>query len=201
LGNCFSSMIDLLEDCVSQYNIFLENESLKEKEHNNENEINSFLDFLRERFVSTSLSLKNCIHVFYTHLPKKYVLEQNFQNMVSLIGLLESFETFLFQDNAESEVLEELFSSSELAAGISQSFMEGLLLYERRRECLSVLRTLNGSFNVLDLPSVMSKQSIEEYCLQTASFLFCTSSSSYKLHSMAMKPLNILVTPFFFFSF
>jgi hypothetical protein len=37
--HCFASMIDLLEDCVSQYNIFLENESLKEKEHNNENEI------------------------------------------------------------------------------------------------------------------------------------------------------------------
>jgi hypothetical protein len=194
----FASMIDLLEDCVSQYNIFLENESLKEREHNNKNEINSFLDFLRTRFDSTSSSIKNCIRVFYTHLPKKYVLEQNFQNMVSLIGLLESFENLLFQGNVESEVVEELFSCSEIAADISESFKDmPFLLYERRRECLSalrsVLRTLNGSFNVLDLLSNMSKQSIEEYCLQTASLLFFTASSSYKLHSVAMKPLSILV--------
>jgi hypothetical protein len=185
--HCFPSMIDLLEDCVSQYNIFLENESLKEREHNNENEINSFLDFLRTRFVSTSSSIKNCIRVFYTHLPKNYVLEQNFQNMVSLIGLLEYFETLLFQDNVESRVVE-LFSCSELAADISESLR-------------SVLRTLNGLFNILDRQSIMSKQSIEEYskqsieeyCLRTASLLFCTASSSYKLHSVAMKPLSILV--------
>ncbi|KAE8038056.1 hypothetical protein FH972_010602 [Carpinus fangiana] len=177
--HCFPSMIDLLEDCVSQYNIFLENESLKEREHNNENEINSFLDFLRTRFVSTSSSIKNCIRVFYTHLPKNYVLEQNFQNIVSLIGLLEYFETLLFQDNVESRVVE-LFLCSELAADISESLR-------------SVLRTLNGSFNILDRLSIMSKQSIEEYCLCTASLLFCTASSSYKLHSVAMKPLSILV--------
>jgi hypothetical protein len=202
----FASMIDLLEDCVSQYKIFLENESLKEREHNNENEIkkkgssiskreyNSFLDFLRKRFVSTSPSVKNCILVFCMHLPKKNVLEQNFQNMVSLIGLLESFETLLFQDNVESEVLEELFSRSELAADISQSFMDmPFQLYERRSECLSVLRTLNGSFNKLHLPNIMNKQSVAEYCLQTASLIFCTASSSSKLHSMAMKPLSILV--------
>jgi hypothetical protein len=193
--HCFASMIDLLEDCVSQYNIFLENESLKEKEHNNENEINSFLDFLRKRFVSTSSSLKNCILIFCTHLPKKTVLEQNFKNMVSLIGLLESFETLLIQDNVESEVLKKLFSLSKLPADISLSSMDmPLQLYERRSECLSVLRTLNGSFNKLHLPNIMNKQSVEEYCLQKASLLFCTASSSYKLYSVPMKqPLSIIV--------
>jgi hypothetical protein len=193
--HCFASMIDLLEHGVSRYKIFLENESLKEKEHNNENEINSFLDFLRDRFGSTSSSIKNCILVFCTHLPKKDVLKQNFQNMVSLIGLLESFETLLIQDNVESEVLEELFSRSKLPADISQSSMDmPFLLYERRRECLSVLRTFNGSFNLLDRLSGMSKRSIEEYCLKIASLLFFTTSSSYKLHSVAMKqPLSIMV--------
>jgi DNA polymerase III delta prime subunit len=205
--HCFASMIDLLEDCVSQYKIFLENESLKEREHNNENEIkkkagsiskrecNSFLDFLRKRFVSTSPSVKNCILVFCTHLPEKTVLEQNFQNMVSLIGLLESFETLLIQDNVESEVLKELFSRSKLPADIPLSSMDmPFLLYKKRSECLSVLRTINGSFNLLDRLSGMSKRSIEEYCLQKASLLFCTASSSYKLHSVPMEqPLSIMV--------
>ncbi|KAE8038055.1 hypothetical protein FH972_010601 [Carpinus fangiana] len=186
-SHCFASMIRLLEDCVSQYKIFI-----------SKRKYNSFLDFLRKRFVSTSSSIKNCILVFCTHLPKKYVLKQNFQNMVSLIGLLEGFETLLFQDNVESQGVEELFSCSELAADISESFMDiPFLLYKRRRECLSALRsalrTLNFSFNELHLPRVLNKQSIAKYCLQKASLLFCTASSSYKLHSVAMKPLSILV--------
>jgi len=80
--HCFASMIDLLEDCVSQYKIFLENESLEETEHNNENEIkkeggsvskwkcNSFLDFLRKRFVSTSSSqivFSSFVHIYQKH--------------------------------------------------------------------------------------------------------------------------------------
>ncbi|KAK3222356.1 hypothetical protein Dsin_009381 [Dipteronia sinensis] len=37
--HCFTSMSDFLEDCVSQYHIFLENELMKKREKHNENEI------------------------------------------------------------------------------------------------------------------------------------------------------------------
>ena len=208
--NCFASMINLLEDCVSQFHIFLENEFIKEREQNNEKEIkeiesrdetdggegkcNSFLDFLRKRFVATSSPLKNCLLVFCTHLPKKYILEHNLQNIFSLNGLLESFETLLFQDNVESEALVELFSNSEVGENISEPFIDvPFLLYARRQECLSLLKNLQCSFNELDLPSTMNKWSIKEFCFKVASLIFCTASSSYKLHSVAMDPLNILV--------
>ncbi|KAB1205205.1 putative helicase MAGATAMA 3 [Morella rubra] len=209
--HCFASMIDLLEDCVSQYHIFLENESIKEKEQSNEKEIEegessdktdgskrkyeSFLDFLRERFVSTSTPLKNCFRVFCTHLPKKYILENNYQNMVSRIGgLLESFGKLLFQHNVESVALEKLFSDSELHEDIENPFVDiSFLLHARRKECLLVLKNLRSSFNELDLPSSTDKRSIVEFCFRAASLLFCTASSSYKLRSVAMEPLNVLV--------
>jgi hypothetical protein len=208
--HCFSSMIDLLEDCVSQFHIFLENILMKEREQNNEKEIKeidsreetdssereckSFLDFLRKRFVATSKPLKKCLEVFYTHLPKNYVLEHNIQNIVSLIRLLESFETLLSKDNVESEVLEELFSHSEIVDDISQSFADiPFLLYARRKECLSLLKKLQDSFNELDLPNYMNKWSIMDFCIKAASLIFCTASSSYKLHSVSMNPLDILV--------
>jgi hypothetical protein len=202
--HCFSSMIDLLEKCVSQFHILLENILIKKSEHNNEKEIKeidssereckSFLDFLRKRFVATSEPLKKCLEVFYTHLPKNYVLEHNFQNIVSLIRLLESFETLLSKDNVESEVLEELFSHSEIVDDISQSFTDiPFLLYARRKECLSLLKKLQDSFNELDLPSYMNKRSIMDFCIKAASLIFCTASSSYKLHSVSMNPLDILV--------
>ena len=208
--HCFASMIDLLENCVPQFHIFLDNDLIKEREHNNEKEIKeigsrdetdggngkcmSFLDFLRKRFVASSSPLKNCLQVFYTHLSKNYILEHNFPDIVTLIGLLESFESLLFQDNVDSEALEELFSQSEEAEDISQSFMDlQFLLYAGRKECLSLLKKLMGSFNELDLPSTMNKHSIMDFCFKAASLIFCTASSSYKLHSVEMNPLNILV--------
>ncbi|XP_035540340.1 uncharacterized protein LOC108992280 isoform X2 [Juglans regia] len=206
--HCFDSMIDLLEDCVSQYHMLLENESKIEREKSKEKEIKeesweetdasnekykSFLDFVRKRFVSISSPLKNCFLVFCTHLPKSYT-QSNFQNMISLIGLLESFETLLFQDSVESEVLEELFSCLEVVGDTLQPLMDiPFQLQARRRECLSVLKTLQGSFNELELPMGMNKESVMDFCLQAASLLLCTASSSYKLHSVAMKPLSILV--------
>ncbi|KAB1205203.1 hypothetical protein CJ030_MR7G021969 [Morella rubra] len=169
--HCFASMIDLLGDCVPQYHRFLQKESIKAKEQSNEKEIEegessdktdgskrkyeSFLDFLRERFVSTSTPLKNCFRVFCTHLPKKYILENNYQNMVSRIGgLLESFGKLLFQHNVESVALEKLFSDSELHEDIENPFVDiSFLLHARRKECLLVLKNLRSSFNELDLPS------------------------------------------------
>uniref|UniRef100_A0A7N2L9K9 UvrD-like helicase ATP-binding domain-containing protein n=1 Tax=Quercus lobata TaxID=97700 RepID=A0A7N2L9K9_QUELO len=208
--HCFTSMIDLLEDCVSQFHIFLINELIKEREQNNEEEIKeieseaetdggegkckSFLDFLRKKFVATSSPLKNCLLVFCRHLPKKYILEHNFQNICSLIDLLESFETLLFKDNVESEALEELFSHSEVGQNTSELFMDiPFLLNVRRKECLSLLKKLQGSFNELDLPSSMNKWSIRDFCFKAASLIFCTASSSFMLHSVEMNPLNILV--------
>nr|POE69455.1 helicase sen1 [Quercus suber] len=202
--HCFTSMIDLLEDCVSQFH--MDNEMIKEREQNNEEEIKeiesdggegkckSFLDFLRERFVATASPLENCLQVFCTHLPKKYILKHNYQNIFSLIDLLKSFETLLFKDNVESEALEEFFSHSEVGQDISEPFMDiPFLLYVRRKECLSLLKKLQGSFNELDLPSSMNKWSIRDFCFKAASLIFCTASSSYMLHSVEMKPLNILV--------
>ena len=62
-----------------------------------------------------------------------------------------------------------------------------------RKECLSLLKELQGSFNELDLPSSMNKWSIMDFCFKAASLIFCTASSSYMLHSVEMDPLNILI--------
>nr|XP_023914514.1 uncharacterized protein LOC112026063 [Quercus suber] len=97
-------------------------------------------------------------------------------------------------DNVESEALEELFSHSEVGQDISEPFMDiPFQLNIRRKECLSLLKKLQGSFNELDLPSSMNKWSIMDFCFKAASLIFCTASSSYRLHSVEMNPLNILV--------
>ena len=197
--SCLTSMINLLEDCVSRYQIFVENKMIKAKELSNEDEVDvkklefdSFLEFFRARFKSTASSIRRCIFTFCTHLPKSYIQESNYQNMVILIDLLDSFEEMLFKDNTVSEELEEIFSIKETDS--YESFVEASssLVYIRSKS-LSVLRTLRRSLEGIKLPSVLNKRSIMEFCFQRASLIFCTVSSSYKLHSVEMEPLNLLL--------
>ncbi|CAL0324811.1 unnamed protein product [Lupinus luteus] len=209
--SCIFSMIHLLENCVSDYHIFVENKLIKEQEHiDDDNSINmtkdedssdcsegmcsSFLDFVRERFLSKASSLKDCVSILCTHVPRSYILEDNFENLVCLFHLLDSFQALLFQSNIVSEVLEELFSPAEEQHSSSESFMGAeYLLYKSRSECLSLLRLLKDSLGELNLPHFLNHESIREFCLRTSSLIFCTASSSFKLHSVAMVPLNILV--------
>ncbi|XP_059650773.1 uncharacterized protein LOC132296604 [Cornus florida] len=187
--HCLNSMIDFLEDCVSHYHIFVENELFKTKKlceegEPTEVEFKSFLGFARDRFKSTASPLRRCLFKFYTNLPKRYILEHNFQNMVSLINLLNSLEMLLFQANMVSEELEELLSHQETVEDTSEALVETslLLLCMRQSKCLCVLRTLRLSLEELNLPSVLNRDSIMEFCFQTASLIFCTTSISYKLH-------------------
>ncbi|KAJ0038641.1 hypothetical protein Pint_21977 [Pistacia integerrima] len=194
--HCFISMIHLLEDCVSQYHIFLENELIKKRENSDEDEIKeefkSFLEYVRERFNDIYPPLRNCILILCTHIPKSFILENNFQNMVALITLLDSCKTLLFQDSVVSEELEELFSHSVAEDFSSSSGHKNYLLHKRRGECHTVLRILQDSLSELELPSYMNIDSLKDFCFKTASVIFCTASSSFKLHSVAMEPLNIL---------
>ncbi|XP_021806166.1 probable helicase senataxin, partial [Prunus avium] len=207
--SCFASMIDFLEDCVSHYHVFLENELTEEKEHNGVTELKekecrsdtelikgkckSFLEFFRDRFVSTALPLRDCISTLCTHIAKNYISEHNFQNMILLICLVETIEFLLAQKNVVSEALEHLCSRSEVE-DVPESFVDNSFqLCIHIRECLSVLRTLQDSLSRLHLPNVRNEESLMEFCFQRASLIFCTVSSSYKLHRVEMEPLTIAV--------
>ncbi|XP_059650770.1 probable helicase MAGATAMA 3 [Cornus florida] len=114
--------------------------------------------------------------------------------MVSLINLLDSLEMLLFQENMVSEELEEHFSRPEIVEDISDSLVDlSSLLCMTRSKCLSVLRALRLSLEKLYLPSAMKIDSIMKFCFRTASLIFCTASSLYKLHRVEMEPLNLLV--------
>lgn len=207
--SCIPSLISFLEDCVSEYHIFLENELIKDREQNCEFEIKkeeprrseaevskekskSFLEFARERFVYVALPLRRCISILCTHVPKSYILEHNFDTMVSCIEMLDSFESSLFQDNLVSEEVEELFSCLEVEDEFKSSKDKSWVRLVRSK-CHSVLKSLHSSLGQLSFPDVRKPESIKEFCFQRASLVFCTVSSSSKLYRMDIDPLNVVV--------
>ncbi|MBA0619725.1 hypothetical protein Godav_005534, partial [Gossypium davidsonii] len=208
--HCFTSMITFLEDCVPQYHIFLENESTKKQEHASEDENQekgccsetddkkgihkSFLEYARERFATTALPLRRCVSILLTHIPKIYFQAHNFKDLETLSGLLNSLDTCLFFDGLASEEVEELLLRSKDDKFLPQNLCDpSRLLCSIRSQCLSVLRRLRDSLGQLKLPSARNKDSLVQFCFQTASLFFSTACNSYKLYKLEMKPLNVLV--------
>ncbi|GKB78324.1 UvrD-like helicase, ATP-binding domain, P-loop containing nucleoside triphosphate hydrolase [Tanacetum coccineum] len=185
--DCIRSMIDLLENCVSEYYTFIENELLKEKQLRNENEgertvleLKSFVEFVQERFNSFAPSFRRCIVTFCTHISRSFMGENNFHNMISLLESLSSLEYLLTQKNLVSEELEELFNSKPLEDYFVKSY-------------LSLQKTLQISLEGLALPCFSNTYAMKFFCFERASVIFCTTSSSFKLHAVNMEPLNIVV--------
>ncbi|WJX52816.1 hypothetical protein P8452_38886 [Trifolium repens] len=209
---CFGTMIDLLENCVSEYHIFIENEMRKEQAQSDVNNSNgakvenpsdsgvrmhkSFIEFVRERFLSIAFPLRDCISILCTHISRSCITEHNLNDLARLIYSLGSFQALLFENNISSEKLEELFSPPESRDSSFESVVvsaAGYSLHQSRTECLSLLKTLKVSLGGLDLPDVATEESIREFCLQASSLIFSTASSSFVLHSVLMEPLDVLV--------
>ncbi|GMI87573.1 hypothetical protein HRI_002426600, partial [Hibiscus trionum] len=208
--HCFTSMITFLEDCVPDYRIFLGNETTKEIEHGSEDENQdkeccretdskkgthkSFLEYARERFATTALPLRRCLSILHSHIPKIYFQGHNFKDLGTLLDLLDSFETLLFFDGISSEEVEDLFLHPKDDKLLPQNHCgPSQQLCSIRSQCLSVLKALRNSLSEIKLPSAKNKFSIVQFCCQSASLLFSTACSSYKLYKVEMKPLDVLV--------
>ncbi|PIA31055.1 hypothetical protein AQUCO_05300110v1 [Aquilegia coerulea] len=206
---CFINMIDFLKNCVSQFNIHIENESKKETVFSKEKELerssdHSFLSFTRKRYIATSLQLKRCVSTLITHLSVAFLRHHNFQDMAILLGLLDSFESLLSQDDVVEEELKEHFAqiveeNASLSALTGSCPCETVkshissLLCTIRSDSLIVSRSLLKSLSDLDIPIRMSREDIRDLCFQTASLFFCTASCSFKLHSVGIEPLDLVV--------
>ncbi|XP_050210760.1 uncharacterized protein LOC126661049 [Mercurialis annua] len=174
--------------------IFIDNEMIKKKEDNHESENKSFLEFARERFKGTVLPLIRCLLTLHIHIPENILQEDTVNKIKSLVSLLETFSTLLFQDDIISDELKEIFAHSDLVDKSSQGFAETLLLLSLcKSECLSLLKTIRSSLQKLEFPSALNSGSIVRFCFQAASLFFCTASSSYKLLSLEIDPLDFLV--------
>ncbi|KAL1535322.1 hypothetical protein AAHA92_28117 [Salvia divinorum] len=194
--HCVSSMLDFLENCVSHHRIFVENDKIHSREHCDGDAVqsgtNSLLDYARDRFKTLASPLRNCMLIVVTHLPGSFVDNGNYQNIMQLFSLLDSLEKLLFENNdITSKDLETMFTQQIMTG--SESFLDATSLQCVRSQCLFTIKSLQTSLSNLGFPKVFGKNSIEEFCFQKASLVFCTISSAFKLHSVDMEPFQLLV--------
>ncbi|KAH6798705.1 hypothetical protein C2S51_035189 [Perilla frutescens var. frutescens] len=189
-------MLDFLEDCVSQHQIFVENELRKSEEHFDGETAKcgskSFLHFARDQFTNVASPLRSCMLTSVTHLPRSFIEEGNYQNIMQLFSFLDSLEIFLFEDSSMVSKDFEVIFLQQIRIS-SESFIDTASLQYIRSQCVFILKSLKASLSKLGFPVVTGKTSTTEFCFQKASLIFCTMSSSYKLHSIDTEPFQLLV--------
>ncbi|XP_026424181.1 uncharacterized protein LOC113320490 [Papaver somniferum] len=197
----FDCMVDFLEDCISQFRLLLESEIITEV-HGTEKigtipEVHTSLrKFARDRFRALAVPLKRSIRILCTNLPKRFILTDNFETMVTLCCSLESFETLLSQSQVADKELEEVFAREENyfkeAQGSRASNYTSATLHKMRIESVQILRSISHSLGDR-LPSSTNRSFLTEFCLKNSSLIFSTVSSSYNLHEVDLEPLDLLV--------
>ncbi|CAK9150158.1 unnamed protein product [Ilex paraguariensis] len=154
----------------------------------------TFEEFVIKRFNSISEQLMFCFTNLYTHLPTSFISLEVVKNMIKVVGLFQTVGTLLRRVAVSNEGLREVFNGIE-GAGITMRYYRKLRM--ARTECLQILKFLLETFYVPDLTEIYDSRSFEydvrSFCLKNACLIFCTVSSSAKLHTEGMAPLEMLV--------
>jgi hypothetical protein len=179
-----ASMISFFEDCGSRYGMLLEDDG--------SSDTLCFLDFLKKQFDMAAKAVKKCMTSLWVHLPGRCFSHDNASNISMLLGLLEKIDALLCDGDFTDESVKRGFcfrSTENSIYGEPISFNEKEL-DGARSLCLKLLKDLQNS---LDLPIGVDRNWIQNYCMRNATLIFCTSSSSYRLHIADLAPLDVLI--------
>ncbi|CAK9156532.1 unnamed protein product [Ilex paraguariensis] len=154
----------------------------------------TFEEFFTKRFNSISKKIIFCFTSLYTHLPTSFISLEVVKVMLKVPGLLQTVGTLLQSVPVTNEDLREVFNGIE-GAGITMRYYRKLRM--ARTECLQILKFIRETFDVPALTEhydILSfEYDVRSFCLKNACLIFCTVSSSAKLHTEGMAPLEMLV--------
>ncbi|KAK8342805.1 hypothetical protein V6Z12_A08G256200 [Gossypium hirsutum] len=156
----------LLEDPRGQYGRYVTHRELGINQDEMDDPL-TLEGFIKKRFFQYNEQLKFCVVNLYTHLPTARISLQVVTDMMVALNLLRSIETLLNRYDYGDERLS-----------------------TATKTCLPVLESLAHSFRV---PEYIHNFMIKNLCLDNAYLLFCTASSSSKLHTERTQELDLLV--------
>ncbi|KAG6392693.1 hypothetical protein SASPL_146917 [Salvia splendens] len=144
----------------------------KNRHENNENnsDVWTLEEFFENKFVSVKTRLVSCITGLTTHLPTSLLRFEMQEKMMRVSNMLQTLETFLHH---------------------KQQFMQNEAFCKSKNKCLFLVKSFAYT---LSLPELEEYNTIKEFCLKNACLIFCTVSSSAKLHHIKeMTPFELVI--------
>ncbi|KAL9160632.1 hypothetical protein ABFS82_08G213400 [Erythranthe guttata] len=134
----------------------------------------TFEEFFRKRFFILAEKLVFCTTGLYTHLPTMFLPLDVVTDMIRVLDMLQSLQDFLRRVDVTKQ----------------GCLNRSLIGNEETFECLEALKLLGRTFR---LPNFIEEYGIRNFCLIHACLIFCTVSSSAKLHTEGMAPLEMVI--------
>ncbi|KAM3369762.1 hypothetical protein ACQJBY_017559 [Aegilops geniculata] len=181
-----ASMVSFFEDCGSgsQYDMLIEDDGSGDPM--------CFSDFLKKQYDVIAKGLIRCIMNLWIHLPGRCFSCDSISSISKLFNMLKKIDALLCDVNLTDESLKRVLggcSTGKSVCGQPIPFIEKEL-DGARSACLILLKNLQQSLN---LPSGVDRNWVQRYCMRNATLIFCTTSSSYRLHHMEITPLDVLI--------
>ena len=193
--HCLNAMMDFFKHCISEYHNYVED--MKKKSTNTQ--VLTLLVFVQRRFRAIADNLVSCLEILCQHLPGASISDAGFRNLVMLLNLVQSFRKLIHMSVPE-RVLKEVFTNTTGCGNLTLQCVNShasnvsstaIQLQQTRSQCLKIMMTLQET---LELTLTTAKPLIQDFCLRNASLIFCTASSSSKLHLVPMmEPFEFLV--------
>ncbi|EYU30857.1 hypothetical protein MIMGU_mgv1a022916mg [Erythranthe guttata] len=181
-------MTSLLENPKREYNHYLGNPY----EMNEHDFPLAFEDFFREKLFVLGKQLAFCITGLYTHLPTRFLPLEVVKEMVRVLDKLQSLETLL-QSVSKEWLQRALIDKGEERGLINrkEESFDSLMIRSIKLQCLEELKSIRETFSE---PNFKESRGIRNFCLSNACLIFCTASSSGKLHAREMTvPLEMVI--------
>ncbi|XP_050364090.1 uncharacterized ATP-dependent helicase C29A10.10c-like [Argentina anserina] len=127
----------------------------------------TFEEFLKKNHTVIGENLTLCMVNLYTHLPTSCISLNVVKYMIRAIELLKKVNSLVFK-----------------GVGIASESFQSVA-----NDCVVILRSLRA----FCVPNSNDSQAIRKLCLENVCLIFCTASTSARLHAEVIKPLEILV--------
>ncbi|KAK8935441.1 putative helicase MAGATAMA 3 [Platanthera zijinensis] len=203
----FSSMKNFLTNAVSQYKEYVKmHEEMEKKNEKAEEEckpVQPFNEFALSKYRLYAKNLEDCIEVLCKDLPRRFITYENLKCMNIALSLIKKFKDFLVSAICSDEDLEDVFESipeksDEVPLAVISGYLnmlDHLSIESRLRKGRSFLWQLLVKISTnLCPPDLSDSTAAKDFCLQNATLIFSTASSSFKLHNTKMEnPLRYLL--------
>ncbi|KAL7231117.1 hypothetical protein ACSBR2_009396 [Camellia fascicularis] len=149
----------------------------------------TFDEFFKMRYEFIGNRLTFCLTNLYTHMPTSFISLEVAKEMIKAVDLLKTVGTLLHTSAFANEGLREVLNGIK---DVGNSINCSAKLSLAKTKCLEVLKFLHEKLSVVPC-NITGYYQIRRFCLQTTCLIFCTASSSVKLHTEGMAPLELLV--------
>ncbi|KAK7305621.1 hypothetical protein VNO77_43527 [Canavalia gladiata] len=158
--------------------------------HENEMKRLTFHEFVKNELNSIRKQMRKFAVGMCTHLPTSLISLKVVKSLFECLDWLKVLAVVLSNDSITDQGLKHAFATSYGDESRVSCSTWQAKLGKTRKQCLKMLTSLQ---KLLILPDFFDEYSIKNFCLVRSRMIFCTVSSSARLHAVGLDRLEMLV--------